>query len=396
MSPVEWFYSQEKKRFGPVSPTELKALADAGKLQPDDLVWREGMDSWVPARRVKGLFEAESQNPAATSVPGTEAAEASPTSPEPPVMLAAPPMSFSAQTAGSERGGRGFENSLAAFYRAREGISVHLFDFILDLMRRALPAPLVEAACQTFSVVGYYALYGAMALFFMAMLFLSMEAKQASLLGWAAAGVLVFGVLQYTAGRFLPALDRLNKSSPSRLCSTAFLDCLALLLLALGAAGVLSQVVYAVQQNQYLMIFSAVELFIVVELAALIAVAPETVQMTVSPETRAGEEALSVWTFLLKLLLKLTPVLFCLGVLHGVVELLFAFVLLASKKGSEAPLILWESFVYITVAAALPLITYLLFLTWYLAIDLMQAILETPRLLRKNLGPSEQPPSEEG
>ncbi|HOM18663.1 MAG TPA: hypothetical protein PLQ00_15130, partial [Thermoguttaceae bacterium] len=210
-----------------------------------------------------------------------------------------------------------------------------------------------------------------------------------------AAGVIALVVLQYTAGRFLPALERLNKNSPGRVCSTAFLDCVALLLLALGVAGVLSLVVYAVQENHYLMILGALELFIVVELAALIAVAPETVQITISPETRAGEEALGLWTFLGKLLVKLTPVLFGLGVLQGTIELLYALVLLVSKK-LEAYFVVRDGFLHLGVAAAMPLVVYVLFLFWYLTIDLMRAVLEMPRLLRKTPGPSEQQPTEEG
>ena len=57
MPPTEWFYTRGSKRFGPVSAMELKQLADHGELAAEELVWREGMEQWVPARRVKGLFD---------------------------------------------------------------------------------------------------------------------------------------------------------------------------------------------------------------------------------------------------------------------------------------------------------------------------------------------------
>lgn len=55
--PVDWFYSPGGRAAqGPVSAARLKELASAGRLQPTDLVWREGTPEWVPARRVRGLF----------------------------------------------------------------------------------------------------------------------------------------------------------------------------------------------------------------------------------------------------------------------------------------------------------------------------------------------------
>jgi hypothetical protein len=52
----EWYYSQNGQKRGPVSGADLKQLAASGKLQPTDLIWKQGMEKWVPARLVKGLF----------------------------------------------------------------------------------------------------------------------------------------------------------------------------------------------------------------------------------------------------------------------------------------------------------------------------------------------------
>jgi uncharacterized protein (TIGR03067 family) len=54
----QWYYSKNGDKCGPVSSSELKALARAGKLLPTDLVWKEGISSWKPAGKVKGLFPA--------------------------------------------------------------------------------------------------------------------------------------------------------------------------------------------------------------------------------------------------------------------------------------------------------------------------------------------------
>ena len=51
-----WHYQHGDEQHGPVSAAELKELAAAGKILPDNLIWKEGMETWVAARSVKGLF----------------------------------------------------------------------------------------------------------------------------------------------------------------------------------------------------------------------------------------------------------------------------------------------------------------------------------------------------
>lgn len=56
MAEFQWFYAREAVQFGPVGTGQLRQLAAAGQLAPEDLVWREGMADWAPASRVRGLF----------------------------------------------------------------------------------------------------------------------------------------------------------------------------------------------------------------------------------------------------------------------------------------------------------------------------------------------------
>ena len=54
----EWFYEQRGEKKGPVSSSTLKKLAADRTLAPSDMVWRDGLPSWVQAARVKGLCPA--------------------------------------------------------------------------------------------------------------------------------------------------------------------------------------------------------------------------------------------------------------------------------------------------------------------------------------------------
>lgn len=53
----EWYYTVNSQQVPtPVSSEQLRQLATSGQLQATDLVWKEGMETWVPASSIKGLF----------------------------------------------------------------------------------------------------------------------------------------------------------------------------------------------------------------------------------------------------------------------------------------------------------------------------------------------------
>ena len=60
---IRWLYRQGNRTFGPVSNSELKQLANAGELKPDDLVSKEGSEKWTKAKNVKGLISVQPTPP---------------------------------------------------------------------------------------------------------------------------------------------------------------------------------------------------------------------------------------------------------------------------------------------------------------------------------------------
>ena len=82
---AKWFYQRNGVTHGPVDSTQLKRLAQAGELIPDDLLRREDMQSWTKASKVQGLFGvagqvARQQSPSATpAVPASDEVSPSPT-----------------------------------------------------------------------------------------------------------------------------------------------------------------------------------------------------------------------------------------------------------------------------------------------------------------------------
>jgi len=51
---MNWFYESGGKQNGPVSDETLDELLNKGEITLDNLVWREGMESWTPLRTVRG------------------------------------------------------------------------------------------------------------------------------------------------------------------------------------------------------------------------------------------------------------------------------------------------------------------------------------------------------
>ena len=53
---MSWYYAEEGKQIGPVEQAEFEMLVGAGRLRPETLVWREGMESWLPYAEVSAAL----------------------------------------------------------------------------------------------------------------------------------------------------------------------------------------------------------------------------------------------------------------------------------------------------------------------------------------------------
>lgn len=51
---MNWYYAEAGQQKGPVNETELQALAAAGTVKPDTLVWHEGLAGWQPYAQAAG------------------------------------------------------------------------------------------------------------------------------------------------------------------------------------------------------------------------------------------------------------------------------------------------------------------------------------------------------
>lgn len=101
MANIQWYYSRGNGDMqGPVTPAELARLAQVGELRPGDLVWKEGMEEWIAADRIKGLDFGASSAVQPTPAPPVQVSSTPPVqNVAPPVQYTAPPVKAAARSA---------------------------------------------------------------------------------------------------------------------------------------------------------------------------------------------------------------------------------------------------------------------------------------------------------
>jgi uncharacterized RDD family membrane protein YckC len=62
---MNWYYVDQGQQTGPVNEAQLEELARSGKIQPDTLVWHEGMAAWQAYREVHSPSPSSGLPPAA-------------------------------------------------------------------------------------------------------------------------------------------------------------------------------------------------------------------------------------------------------------------------------------------------------------------------------------------
>jgi hypothetical protein len=206
--------------------------------------------------------------------------------------------------------------------------------------------------------------------------------------------VVILAVLQYVGTRFCETIDRLNRNTSASLSSTAFLDCFALLCIAGGATSLVGSLAVAIIAKEFWWILPGLAGFVVSQYLAFITLNPSTINVNLVPESRAGEEALGLISFLVKALLKLVPVVFGSFAVVGGLLLLYACVEIFASDMAVAEIHAMNAWYILVRSAALPFAAYVVFLLIFLILDLFRAILVLPSKVEKSQNPEAKLPAE--
>ena len=360
MPPVEWYHARGNKQMGPVSAAELKRLAAAGDLHPDDLVWREGLNEWAPAKSVRGLFEDEAKPTVAEELPSQ------------PVLPVAKPLAKDVEPETHVPTPKAVVPRPPAW---------HLMDLLLDSLRSDFNARFVDTTARIFRTCGLYALLLAMVVTAVFAVVVAMKSNTLGNLLWGVMMLLLLAALQYVAGKSCDALDRLGRATNGTLTSTALPDCFALLSLVAGLVALFGSVPMAVSILMYPLILLGIAGFIICVYLAFVALNPSTLNISiVSEETHASEEAIRVLVFLQKVFMRSVPVALGTGVMAG--TLMMGYACYEAFSGPTSLLSAQSTAAAarstLIFSAVLPLAAYLLFLLSSLLLDIWRAILTLP------------------
>jgi hypothetical protein len=252
---------------------------------------------------------------------------------------------------------------------------VERLDRILAWARNAFPSQHFETASGWLVKYGHAGLICAEVLCLLLGLVAAIKLSSGVLLAQGVGLAVLLLILQYTADKFLSAGDGLIKSSPSRLGSAAFLDCLSLLSEMVGILAFLSYLVQARDAHQWSLLWVGLGFWALADAVAFIALHPPLTNLSIEPGVPAGEEAIGIMSFLVKTVVRVVPLGFGVGAIIGTVGLLAGIVSLMRGGGLAAA---YESVRLIVVCACLPFAGYVLFAFYHLSIDLMRAVLALP------------------
>jgi len=357
MSDQVWYLFQDGVQQGPLTQEALRALADQGKLKSDGLVTRIGMTDWVPARSVPELFPQE-----AIVRP-----------PLPPGV--GPRRDFVAWSRGvGDRMRRSFGGDVVEtlpHLRAVRGL--------MGSLRRVLTEGALAAADRVALLAGHLAYLVAAAFLVLAFLILGIRGDSFKL---ALIGLLLIGpaaiVLHYLAVLFLDAGPALLRKSPSELASPAILAFFALAFLA-GALFCFSVGLYGLLKGESFLAFGCwMGGFLVLLYLCALALQPQVVHVTAGAELTAGEEALGLAMFLVKLPVRLVPFLFGVGAVVGLCAAVYLFFLSFRDDTFFTTAVAYPIARGVLGLGLLPFLVYVGFSLSFLLVEVLRAILRTP------------------
>jgi hypothetical protein len=257
---------------------------------------------------------------------------------------------------------------------------VNLLVKFTDFIKTVLTPKLLEFSSEWMLKIGHWALIASAALGIVFSLIVAFRLNSFYAFLYGLAWILIVFVVQYTAHKFSKAGEMLIKNNPSSMSSKAFLDCLGFLTMIGGVIFFILGIIRVAQGGHISFLFMGLGGFVLLEFFTIIAFNPKLITKVISKTTSAGQEAIGIIVFFIKGFMKLVPVIFGVGVVVGFVLLFIDFLGVFGSGFRVAAS--WErastTSLKIIAAGLLPFLSYLLFVLYYLAIDVIRAILAVP------------------
>jgi hypothetical protein len=256
---------------------------------------------------------------------------------------------------------------------------VKLIEKLIEFLRTLFSEKVLGFTLKWVMVIGHFGLIVAAILGFLFAVIYAIRVNDfyAFLIGIA--WFFVVMVVQYIAHRFSNAGENLIKNNPTSLASRAFLDCVAFIFVIAGLIVFIIHLIGLIKTGDFNTFLMGLCVFVLFEFIAIVSFNFKTITIEIVKETSAGQEAIGIVTFFIKGLMKLVPIFFGVGVAIGTIMLFIdSFGLFSDAKISQAWISGNANAMSILIAGLLPFIAYIVFVLYYLVVDIVRAILSLP------------------
>ena len=261
---------------------------------------------------------------------------------------------------------------------------VRLVEKLIEFLRKAFSEKILNFTLKWALIIGHFGLIVAAVLgFLFAMIYAIRVNDFYAFLVGIAWFILVF-VIQYIAHRFSDAGEKLIKNNPTSLASKAFLDSVAFLFLIAGVVVFIIQLIGLIRTGDFNNFLVGLGIAVFFEFIAFVSFNYGSISIDIVKETSAGQEAIGIITFFIKGLMKLVPIFFGVGIAIGTISLFINSIgLFSDAKISSAWISGNANAMSIINAGLLPFAAYIIFVLYYLVVDLIRSILSIPEKLDK-------------
>lgn len=259
-----------------------------------------------------------------------------------------------------------------------ESITVRWLDALLGFVQRKMNESFFNAGIRRLSSWGLLCIYVAALLGFLVALVSAIRTDSLNTMALGLVWVLINVILHYVAAKFLPVTQSIVANTPSKLSCEALPRCVGLLACLAGVVILCLGIAISIQLKALWPCFVALGLLIASEYKAAAALNPQLLSITFDSFNSAGQEAIGVLSLIMKITLRLVPILFGSGLLLGTLYGLIRAFGLFGENAAEAKAALMGLAPILLTFQALPLIGFLVFILYYLTVDVMSAILKVP------------------
>ena len=259
-------------------------------------------------------------------------------------------------------------------------LGVNILEKFIDFAKKKMTEKTLDFSVKWISRIGHFGMLAVAALGFLFAFIFAIRSNSFNAFLFGCVWVIVVMVVQYTALKFSKAGEALIKNNPASLSSKAFMDCIGFLSLIGGVIFLVISFVQTVQGAGIQTLIIGILWFFMLEFFSFVAFNPGSITMNVGKDTSAGQEAIGIVVFFLKGIMKLIPIAFGIGIFIGFILLFIEFI---SVFGNELRVTTsWFNArtiaTQIIFVGLLPFLSYIIFVLFYLAVDIIRAILAVP------------------